>query len=68
MTNKFYRTGRVSVDHTTYGGELSLFDFEGHHTMQSMANRIAADLRFDKMCKQNALNRDRNKKSQKGTN
>lgn len=67
-TRNYYTTQNNYADHTTYGGELSLFDFEGHHTMQSMANRIAADLRFDKMCKQNALNRDRTKKLQKGTN
>jgi hypothetical protein len=59
MPKEFYRTGRVNVDHRTYGGELSLFDFEGHHTMSSMANRIAADSRFNNMCKQSTLNKER---------
>ena len=66
MTKEFYRTGQLSLDHNTYGGELSLFDFEGHHTLQSMANRIAHDLRFDGMCKQNTLNKTRNKGYKKG--
>lgn len=56
------------ADHSTFGGELNSFDFEGHHTMSSMAAKIAADLRFDNMCKQNALNRDRNKNNKKEVN
>lgn len=43
---RFYK-----IDHTTYGGELSLFDFEGHYTMTSMANKIAKDKRFDEQCR-----------------
>lgn len=62
MTKEFYRN-RHNVDHITYGGEISLFDFEGHHTLQTMTNRIVADFKFDKMCKQNTLYRDRNKQS-----
>lgn len=58
-TRNYYATTRNYVDHSTFGGELNLFDFEGHHTMSSMANRIATDLRFDNTCKQNALNRNR---------
>lgn len=60
-----YYTTRNYVYHSTFGGELSSFDFEGHHTMSSMAAKIAADLRFDNMCKQNALNRDRKKNYKK---
>ena len=66
MPKEFYRTGRVNVDHRTYGGELSLFDFEGHHTMSSMANRIAADSRFNNMCKQNSINRIKYKNYNEG--
>ena len=51
MPKEFYRTGRVSVDHRTYGGELTEFDFEGHHNMCTMAKRIVEQLRFDNMCK-----------------
>ena len=66
MTKEFYRTVQLSLDNTTYGGELSLFDFDGHQTLKSMANRIAHDLRFDGMCKQNTLNKTRNKEYKKG--
>lgn len=40
-------------DNTIYGGELTLFDFEGHHTMATMTDRIVNDLKFDKQCKRN---------------
>lgn len=56
-TRNYYT--RNYADHSTFGGELNSFDFEGHHTMSSMADRIAADLRFDNMCRINALNRNR---------
>lgn len=39
--------------HRTYGGELNLFDYEGHHTMSTMAQRIFHDWRFDNTCKAN---------------
>lgn len=48
-------------NHNTYGGEITLFDFEGHHTMSSMASKIASDMRFDKMCKTSYENMRRNK-------
>lgn len=66
MTNTNYYTRRNYTDHTTYGGEITAFDFDGHHTLKSMADRIAADLRFDKMCRQNASNRERNNTYKKG--
>lgn len=44
-------------NHTTYGGDITQFDFEGHHTLQTMANKISNDLRFDKICKQNLINK-----------
>lgn len=64
MTETFYRTGSYKVDHTTYGGTLSSFDFEGHHTMATMAQRIISDFNFDKRCKKNI--ELRNKKYNKG--
>lgn len=59
MTETFYRTGSYKVDHTTYGGALSSFDFEGHHTMTTMAQRIISDFNFDKRCKKNIELRDK---------
>ena len=63
MTKKIYKTGKVN---NTYGGELNLFDFEEHHTLYSMANRIVSDWRFDKKCRKNVENRDRRKNYEKG--
>lgn len=65
MPKEFYRTGRCNVDHRTYGGELSLFDFEGHYTMASMAAKIGYDDRFNNMCKKNIKNKERFKKGNK---
>lgn len=45
---KYYKT-----DHTTFGGEVTLMDFEEHCTLASMANKIAKELAFDKQCKRN---------------
>ena len=55
----FYRTGQVKVDHRTYGGELTLSDFEGHHTLSSMAQKIQSAESFDKKCKENIKNKVR---------
>ena len=64
MTGNYYRTGNYKVDHTTFGGELSLFDFEGHRTLSNMAEKIASDLRFDETCHKNWEN-NKNKKGVK---
>ena len=47
--------------HNTYRGELTLFDFEGHHTLSTMADRIMRDLRFDEQCRKNCESRERMK-------
>lgn len=52
---RFYK-----ADHTTYGGELSLFDFDGHHTMTTMASKLIKDNAFDKQCKRNIELRELN--------
>lgn len=52
MTITFNTVHRKGVNNT-YGGELTLFDFEGHHTMVSMTGKIVSDLQFDKQCKRN---------------
>lgn len=58
MTENYYRTGRVNIDHSTFGGEISLFDFEGHRTLSDMADKIASDLRFDERCRKNIIIRN----------
>lgn len=61
MTETYYRTGNYKVDHITFGGELTLFDFEGHRTLSNMAEKIASDLRFDETCRKNWENNKRMK-------
>ena len=50
---------------TTYGGELTLFDFDGKHTLKTMADKIMRDLAFDKQCKKNIELREKAKKYKK---
>lgn len=61
MRRNYYTSSNYYIDHTTYSGELSSFDFDSKNTLSSMARKIADDLRFDKMCRQNIENRKRNK-------
>ena len=49
----------ASDDHTSYYGEITLFDFEGHQTMKSMSDKIIRDWNFDRQCRKNAESRDR---------
>lgn len=66
MTEKFYRK-TYGHDNTCFGGRIYLSDFETDYRGNdnthgsSIAQRIMSDWRFDKQCKQNAENRDRNK-------
>lgn len=66
MPREYYRTGNYKVDHTTFGGDITLFDFEGHHTLSSIADKIASDLRFDEQCRKNISNKEKNKNYKKG--
>lgn len=47
--------------HTKFGGVLTLFDFDGHHTLASMARKIASDQAFDRQCQKNIEFRNREK-------
>lgn len=61
MTGTTNRYGIYEVDHRTFGGELTLFDFEGHHTMVTMANKIMRDYTFDLQRKKDIEARERNR-------
>lgn len=50
-------------NHNTYGGEITPFDFDGHHTLSTMSARIASDLRFDEQCRKNIEAKERMKKN-----
>lgn len=65
MTGTTNRYGIYEVDHRTFGGELTLFDFEGHHTMKTMANKIMRDYAFDMQRKKDIEARERNKQYDK---
>lgn len=62
MPEEFYRTRNYKVDHSTFGGELTDFDFNGHHTIASMASKIAQDFKFDEYCRKNEQARVRSRK------
>lgn len=53
MTETFYNNKIYKSDHTTYGGEITLFDFEGHHTMKTMSDKITKAFAFDRQCRKN---------------
>ena len=66
MTTTFYRTGNYKPDHSTFGGTISNYDYDGHETMSDIVAHIVSDWKFDEQCRKNALNRDRNKNYKKG--
>ena len=66
MTKNYYRTGNYKPDHSTFGGVIYNYDFDGYVSMRDMAERIISDWKFDERCRKNVLNRDRNKDHKKG--
>ena len=61
MTENYYRnrTGNYKADHSTYGGEISLSDFEGYTSMALAASKIYKTKAFDRHCKLCSEARDR---------
>ena len=66
MTRNYYRTGNYKPDHSTFGGVIYNYDFDGYVSMRDMAERIISDWKFDERCRKNVLNRDINKDHKKG--
>ena len=66
MTRNYYRTGNYKPDHSTFGGVIYNYDFDGYVSMRDMAERIISDWKFDERCRKNVLNRDRNNDNKKG--
>lgn len=58
-TRNYYTTTRNYADHSTFGGLIYNYDFDGYNSLSSIAERIASDWKFDNTCKQNALNRNK---------
>lgn len=63
MTKNHYTTSNYA-DHSTFGGNVYNYDFEGYNSISDIAARIISDKKFDEKCKKNTLYRDRSKKIQ----
>ena len=69
MTRNYYATGIYNPDHSTFGGMISNGDFCTEYSQKpgEHIKDIISDWTFDKRCKRNVENRDRNKNYKKGT-
>lgn len=63
-----YYTTRNYEDSSLFGGILSEYDFDGHHTLSSMADKIIADWKFDEQCRKNIRLRENDKRYKDGDN
>ena len=52
-------------DHSTYGGSIYNYDFDGYNSVSDIASRIVTDWKFDEKCKNLGENYKRTHK--KGT-
>ena len=68
MKRNYYRTGNYKPDHSTFGGVIYNYDYDGYVSMSDMAERIISDWKFDEKCRKNAESRDNNKNYKKGIN
>lgn len=66
MTRNYCRPGNYKPNHSTFGSIIYNHDFNGYVSMSDMAERIVSDWKFDKKCRKNAENRDKNKNCKKG--
>lgn len=53
MTKKLHKTDDYEINHTTYGGIISSYDFGRHCTLKNIADKVMADLQFDRQCRRN---------------
>ena len=70
MTRNYYTAGNYKPNHSTFGGIISNGDFCTEYSQKTGEHikDILSDWTFDKQCKRNVENRDRNKNYKKGTN
>ena len=59
MKRNHYRTGNYKPDHSTCGGVIYNYDFEGYVSMADIAERIIFDLKFDEKCRETANNKQK---------
>jgi hypothetical protein len=64
MTKEYYTISNhyrnYKTDHSTYGGKIYLSDFDTSHPSEHVVQNIVSGWAFDRACKQNIKNRDRN--------
>ena len=70
MTRNYYTPSNYKSDHSTFGGLISNGDFCTEYSQKpgEHIKDIISDWTFDRQCKKNVENRDRNKNYKKGTN
>ena len=66
--NRNYYAQNNYEDHSTFGGTISNFDFDGYNSMIDIANKIISDWKFNEQCRKNVEQRNRQKLFQKGNN
>ena len=55
MTENFYTIADYN-NHSTFGGLIYNYDFDGYVSMADMAERITSDWKFDEKCRKLANN------------
>ena len=65
MTRNYYTTGNYKTDHSTCGGVIYNYDFEGYVSMSTMAERIISDWKFDEQRRKDIETRKRGNKNAK---
>lgn len=53
-------TETYKPDHSTFGGIIYDYDFDGYLSMSDIAKRIEQDKKLDKLCRKNANKRKAN--------
>lgn len=69
-TENYYRNRirNYKPNHSTFGGKIYNYDFDGYTSMNDIAKRIVSDWKFDEQCRKNIENINRQKNNQKGIN
>ena len=57
MTKNYYMTENYEPNHSTFGGIVYNYDFDGYTSMSCIADRIISDRKFDEQCRKNSKNR-----------
>ena len=62
MTNNYYTTGNYKPNHSTFGGKIYNYDFNGYTSISDITERIISDRKFDEQCRKNIQNRKKGEK------